>query len=100
MTGRGFLKSRLAQIAKNSEEVPKPEIPPQIPEERSNLEESSKSPDSCVSKVSAPITNIPTLFSGPPQVRGRRVIIFVDNLVKIFFYFYVKLNYKVHFFNE
>lgn len=82
MAGRGFLKSRLAQInAQNSEEQPKPETPqilekhPNL-EERPNLEESSKSSESCVPTVSAPIANIPALIGGQPQFRGRRVIIF------------------------
>lgn len=94
MTGRGFLKSRMAQLAsqKQSEEQPVSEKPliSTVPDdltkseeqlksdEQLKLEEQPKSQDHGVSSVQIPLISDEALVAGRQQVvRGRRVIIII-----------------------
>lgn len=71
MTGRGFLKKRLAQLNKETDEQPTP----------------SEEPHDDIKHV-IPVVSTETLVSGHQQVvRGRRVniIIFIILIIKNFF---------------
>jgi len=77
MAGRGFLKSRLAQVApKEHEEPPKPCGPPN-PEEPPKLA-SPQIPHTSVPRIPTAVPNLHSLVAGNQQVvRGRRVIIII-----------------------
>lgn len=78
MSGRGFLKTRLAQVAasKEPEDPPKPHQPPK-PEEPPKLA-ALPIPYTGISEVPVAAISSQTLIAGNQQVaRGRRVIIVV-----------------------
>lgn len=65
MAGRGFLKNRLAQIAKESDDPPP--NPVDLP----------KTPDENIQQVLIPVVSTEALVAGQQQaVRGRRVMNF------------------------
>lgn len=89
MAGRGFLKSRLAQITSKEPEkspkpmeLPKPVEPPKLEESIKPSAQSLPYPD--VPKIPIPVISTQTLVAGNQQVvRGRRVIFLIIKLGKI-----------------
>lgn len=80
MAGRGFLKSRLAQLNKKANKSEEPEEPKsQVPVTRTPQEDN-------IQKVTPIISTEAIIPKSQQVVRGRRVIIFVFHISKTFYY--------------